>query len=111
MQDAYAAADLVVSRAGAISISELNACGKPAILIPLPTAANRHQDFNARFMEENGAAVIMVEDELSGEKLLQTIDNIIFNHGCLQKMSIASRSLAKDDALEKILAEILELVK
>lgn len=111
MQDAYAAADLVVSRAGALSISELNACGKPAILIPLPTAANRHQDFNAKFMEENGAAVVMFEDELSGEKLLQTINNIIFNDECLHKMSMASRSLAREDALEKILAEIMKLVK
>jgi UDP-N-acetylglucosamine--N-acetylmuramyl-(pentapeptide) pyrophosphoryl-undecaprenol N-acetylglucosamine transferase len=59
MQDAYAAADLVISRAGALSISELNICGKPAILIPLPTATNHHQDINANFMEENGAAIII----------------------------------------------------
>lgn len=111
MQDAYAAADLVISRAGALSISEFCACGKPAILIPLPTAANHHQDYNAKYMEENGAAVIMFEEKLSGKKLLQTIENIIFNDECLHKMAIASRSLAKEDALEKILAEILKLVK
>jgi UDP-N-acetylglucosamine:LPS N-acetylglucosamine transferase len=53
----------------------------------------------------------MFEDELSGEKLLQTINNIIFNDECLHKMSMASRSLAREDALEKILAEIMKLVK
>ncbi len=111
MQDAYAVADLVISRAGALSISELNACGKPAILIPLPTAANRHQDFNAKFMEENGAAIVISEASLSGEKLLDTINNIIFNQECLHQMSAASKKLAREDALEKILAEIVKLVK
>jgi UDP-N-acetylglucosamine--N-acetylmuramyl-(pentapeptide) pyrophosphoryl-undecaprenol N-acetylglucosamine transferase len=96
MQDAYAAADLVVCRAGALSISELNASGKPAILIPLPTAANRHQDFNANFMEQNGAAVVIFEEELSGEKLVELINSIVFNDKRLHKMSMASRSLAKD---------------
>ncbi len=111
MQDAYAAADLVISRAGALSISELNICGKPAILIPLPTATNHHQDINANFMEENGAAIIVSEEKLSGEKLLETIENIIFNDDCLHRMSMASRNLAREDALEKILAEIQKLVK
>jgi UDP-N-acetylglucosamine--N-acetylmuramyl-(pentapeptide) pyrophosphoryl-undecaprenol N-acetylglucosamine transferase len=111
MQDAYAAADLVVCRAGALSISELNASGKPAILIPLPTAANRHQDFNANFMEQNGAAVVIFEEELSGEKLVELINSIVFNDKRLHKMSMASRSLAKEDALDKILDEIMKLVK
>lgn len=62
MQEAYAAADLVISRAGALSISELCVCGKPAILIPLASAANHHQDFNAKFMEKNGAAVVIEEE-------------------------------------------------
>ncbi|AEE91286.1 UDP-N-acetylglucosamine--N-acetylmuramyl-(pentapeptide) pyrophosphoryl-undecaprenol N-acetylglucosamine transferase [Tepidanaerobacter acetatoxydans Re1] len=111
MQDAYAVADLVISRAGALSISELNACGKPAILIPLPTAANRHQDFNAKFMEENGAAIVISEASLSGEKLLDTISNIIFDQKRLHQMAAASKNLAREDALEKILAEIVKLVK
>lgn len=111
MQDAYAAADLVISRAGALSISELSVCGKPAILIPLPTAANHHQDYNAKFMEKNGAAVVLVEEKLSGESLLNTIENIIFDKHLLYKMSIASRNLAREDAVEIILTEILKLVK
>jgi len=111
MQDAYAAADLVISRAGALSISELSVCGKPAILIPLPTAANHHQDYNAKFMKKKGAAVVLVEEKLSGESLLNTIENIIFDKQLLYKMSIASRNLAREDAVEKILTEILKLVK
>lgn len=111
MQDAYAVADLVISRAGALSISEFSVCGKPAILIPLPTAANHHQDYNAKFMERNGAAVVIVEDKLSGENLLKTIETIIFDKNRLHKMSMASKNLAIEDAAEKILAEILKLVK
>lgn len=111
MQEAYAAADLVISRAGALSIAELSVCGKPAILIPLSTAANQHQDFNAKFMERNGAAVIIDEDKLSGKSLLDTIESIIFDKHCLHKMSMASKNLAIEDAAEKILAEIIKLVK
>ncbi|MCG1012167.1 undecaprenyldiphospho-muramoylpentapeptide beta-N-acetylglucosaminyltransferase [Tepidanaerobacter sp. GT38] len=111
MQDSYAAADLVISRAGALTISELSACGKPAILIPLPTAANHHQDYNAKYMEENGAAVVMHEDKLSGETLLRTIENIIFDKSRLHKMSMASKNLAREDAVEKMLVEIRKLVK
>lgn len=111
MQDVYAAADLVISRAGALSISELNLCGKPAILIPLSTAANHHQYINAKFMETNGAAVILSENELTGKRLLETIENIIFNGSCLHKMAMSSKNLAQEGALEKILAEIQELVK
>jgi len=110
MQDAYAAADLVISRAGALSISELTVCGKPAILIPLPTAANHHQDFNANFMEKNGAAVVLTEDRLSGEKLFSTIESLIFDKHRLHQMSLASKSLAIEDAADKILAEILKMV-
>ncbi len=111
MQDAYAAADLVISRAGALTISELSVCGKPAILIPLPTAANNHQEYNARYMENEGAAVVLHEDKLSGESLIRTIEDIIFDENRLHKMSMASKNLAMEDAVEKILAEVLKLVK
>jgi len=111
MQDAYAAADLVISRAGALSISELSVCGKPAILIPLATAANHHQDYNARFMERNGAAIVIEEDKLSGESLLRTIESLISDKHRLYEMSTASKKLAIENAAEKILVEVMKLVK
>ncbi|HHX23425.1 MAG TPA: undecaprenyldiphospho-muramoylpentapeptide beta-N-acetylglucosaminyltransferase [Thermoanaerobacterales bacterium] len=111
MQDVYAAADLVISRAGALSVSELNICGKPAILIPLPTAANQHQDYNAKFMENNGAGVVIFEKDLSGEYLLRKIEEIIFDKERLYEMGKASKSLAVTDAVEKIVDEIKKMIE
>ncbi len=111
MENAYAAADLIISRAGALTIAELSACGKPAILIPLPSAANRHQDFNAALMEKNGAAIVIYEKDLTGEKLYKSICNIIFDKECLLKMSASSKKLARSNALDTILQEIEKLLK
>ena len=111
MENAYAAADLIISRAGALTIAELSACGKPAILIPLPSAANRHQDFNAALMEKNGAAIVIYEKDLTGEKLYKSICNIIFDEERLLKMSASSKKLARSNALDTILQEIEKLLK
>lgn len=111
MENAYAAADLIISRAGALTIAELSACGKPAILIPLPSAANRHQDFNAALMEKNGAAIVIYEKDLTGEKLYKSICNIIFDKERLLKMSASSKKLARNNALDTILQEIEKLLK
>lgn len=111
MENAYAAADLVISRAGALTIAELSTCGKPAILIPLPSAANKHQDFNAALMEKNGAAVVIYEKDLTGEKLYQSICNIIFDRERLLKMSASSKKLARSSDLDTILQEIEKLLK
>ncbi|MCF6095892.1 undecaprenyldiphospho-muramoylpentapeptide beta-N-acetylglucosaminyltransferase [Thermovorax subterraneus] len=110
MHYAIAAADLVVSRAGAITIAELTAAGKPAILIPLPTAAGQHQDYNAGFMRKNGAAVIIKDRELSGKKLYDTIRNLLSDRNTLVEMSKASKKLGRPDALERILKEIISLI-
>lgn len=111
MQEAYGVADLIISRAGAITISEISFCGKPAILIPLPTAADNHQDFNARYMEENGAAVFLHDNDLTGETLLGNIRDIIYNPPKLKNMAKASKKLQNPEALNRILDEILKLTQ
>jgi UDP-N-acetylglucosamine--N-acetylmuramyl-(pentapeptide) pyrophosphoryl-undecaprenol N-acetylglucosamine transferase len=111
MQDAYAAADLVISRAGAISISEITLCGKPAVLIPLPTAADNHQDYNAEFLQKNKAGVVISDKELTGEVLLKVICDIVFNKEKLRNMAAASRNMAKPNALDIIVDEIKKLVE
>ncbi|MGI6485028.1 MAG: undecaprenyldiphospho-muramoylpentapeptide beta-N-acetylglucosaminyltransferase [Thermoanaerobacterales bacterium] len=111
MQDAYAAADLVIARAGAISISEICVCGKPAILVPLPTAANRHQDYNAMLLQRAGAGIIINDNELNGKILLETIKSIIFDENYLSKMGKSSKRLGNPDALDKIMLEIHKLLK
>jgi UDP-N-acetylglucosamine--N-acetylmuramyl-(pentapeptide) pyrophosphoryl-undecaprenol N-acetylglucosamine transferase len=69
MAGAYAVADLVVSRAGATTVAELAVCGKRAVLIPFPFAADNHQEFNARTLAENGIADVIVQKELTAPKL------------------------------------------
>lgn len=111
IQDAYAASDLVISRSGAITISEITTCGKPSILIPLPTAAGNHQEYNAKLLEKKGAAKILPNDKLTGKNLIQYIEDIIFNQERLYEMAKASKELRKPDALNKIVDEVTCLVK
>lgn len=105
MPAAYGAADLVVSRAGALSCSELMLTGKPSILVPSPTVAGDHQAKNAASMADEGAAVLL-KDETVSEHLANTVDSLLFDHEQLKRMSEAARSLARPDAALKIAKEI-----
>jgi len=111
MQNAYAASDLVIARAGAITVSEIILCGKPAILIPYPKAAGHHQDYNANFLEKNGAALVLADKDLTGERLLMTIKSVVLDKSKLSGMAEAGRKLSKPDALEMILSQIKKLIK
>jgi len=102
MPEAYAVADIVVSRAGATTIAELCATGKPAILIPYPHAAGNHQEMNARRLAELGAALMIKDSELSGKRLADEIIRL-FNDGefrnFIRKKAIG---FGKPDAVRKI---------
>lgn len=111
MQDAMAAADLVVSRAGAMTISEITVLGKPSVLVPLKIAANDHQLFNAKVMEDNGASVIIYEDELNGQVLYTTIQTLLTDSGRLRMMAASSKTLGKPEAAEMIYRMIMDLLK
>lgn len=102
MHHALAAADLIISRAGALTISEITAIGRPSILIPLKIAANDHQRFNALTLYKNEAAEIIYEDELNGEVLNKKINSLLYDETILNKMSQNSLKLGKKGALEKI---------
>lgn len=102
MDTALKEADLAVTRAGAITISELCALGKPAILVPSPYVTNDHQTYNARAMEEYGAAVVITEGELSGEVLADQIKTLLSNKEQLQKMAAAAKAHAITDACQRI---------
>lgn len=104
------AADVVVSRAGALTISELTACGKPAILIPSPNVTANHQYHNAKVVENEGGALIIEEKELSGEKLTSTILRLKGNKEMLNKMALASRKLAATDAAEIIYEQVTSML-
>lgn len=109
MAAAYAAADLVVSRAGAGSISELELLGKPCILVPSPNVAEDHQTKNARALSDRGAAVLVTDTE-AREKLTDEIIAIIHDKGRLQQMSTEIRKLALPDSDEKIVDEIVSII-
>jgi UDP-N-acetylglucosamine--N-acetylmuramyl-(pentapeptide) pyrophosphoryl-undecaprenol N-acetylglucosamine transferase len=106
LADALAACDLVLARAGG-SVFELAAVGRPAILVPYPHAASRHQHSNAAWMDEAGAAVVVEDGELTPERLASLAAELLADPARLSRMAAASRSLARPDAAERIAAEIL----
>ncbi len=110
MHDALAAADLVVSRAGAATIAELTVLGVPAILVPYPYAAENHQEYNARALEREGAAQVILDHRLSGELLSKKIKKLVEDKIMLAKMAQSCRKLGKPRALEDILDCIGEIV-
>jgi len=103
-------ADLVVARAGAMTVAELTACGKPAILIPLPSAIYDHQTRNAKVMEAAGAAVVLPQSVLTGPLLVRTVASILRDPERLRVMSEASLSLRRIDAAEIIVRECYALM-
>lgn len=109
MADAYAVADLVVGRAGMITIAELSAWGLPSILIPLPTAAQDHQTPNARAMQTAGAAVWLPQAGLSPSRLGAEIERIAADPVFRKKLSKCALSRGKPDAARVISARILKL--
>jgi len=99
-------ADLAVSRAGAMTLAELAAAGRPAILVPFASAAHGHQLANARVFEEAGAAVVIEESDLTAESLTTAIRDLLKNPARLAEMGRRARSLAMPDAAGR-LADLL----
>jgi UDP-N-acetylglucosamine--N-acetylmuramyl-(pentapeptide) pyrophosphoryl-undecaprenol N-acetylglucosamine transferase len=108
--DAYAATDLAVARAGAMTTAELFAWGIPAILIPLPTAAADHQTTNARTLEQAGAALHLPQSALSAERLRMTIQQILTTPGELERLANATAARARPHAAEEIARRILNVI-
>lgn len=109
MDVCMAAADLVICRAGAITLSELSACGKPSILIPSPYVAENHQYHNALTLKNIGAADIIEEKDLTPEKLIEVVEKLINNKTKLSAMSAAAKKNAITDANERIYEVIMQL--
>ncbi|HVS33436.1 MAG TPA: undecaprenyldiphospho-muramoylpentapeptide beta-N-acetylglucosaminyltransferase [Thermoanaerobaculia bacterium] len=109
MADELAAADLVVSRAGAMTIGELSAVGRAAILVPFAAATNNHQELNARVVERAGGALVITEKELTPERLGLAIAGIINDPPAARRMGESSRALSTPDATKKIVDYIEEI--
>ena len=102
MHLAYAAADLVVCRAGAMTLAEIAVCGRPSLLIPYPYAAHDHQRVNAANLADRGAAVLIEDAELDGERLAKEIAHLLADRQALSRMSANARLFARPDAAARI---------
>ena len=105
MASAYAGASLVVCRAGATTLAELTACGRPAVLIPYPYAANNHQSLNASALAAKGAAIMIEERDLKPAELGTLLDGLLRDRQCLERMGATARNLAQRGAAARLLAE------
>jgi UDP-N-acetylglucosamine--N-acetylmuramyl-(pentapeptide) pyrophosphoryl-undecaprenol N-acetylglucosamine transferase len=110
MADGYAVADLVVSRAGMITVAELCAWGLPSVLVPLPTAAADHQTHNARVLAESGAAFLLPQDELTSARLAEMIGRLLTDTGVRQGMASRARGRGRPHAAAEIVSNLLTLV-
>lgn len=111
MADAYAAADLVVSRAGAGTLSEITACGKASILIPYPYAAKNHQEINATVLLDAGAAGLIPDRDLDGKRLASEIRFLMEDPERLWQMEMASKRLGNRDGTRKVADLCMDLVR
>jgi UDP-N-acetylglucosamine--N-acetylmuramyl-(pentapeptide) pyrophosphoryl-undecaprenol N-acetylglucosamine transferase len=111
MAGAYARADIVVSRAGATTLSELAVLGKPSILIPYPHAANRHQELNARTLVEAGGAEMILQENLGGEVLADLLAKYMDDRPALARMAERVKAVGRPDAVEIIAGSLLEMMQ
>ncbi len=111
MSELMRAADLVICRAGASTISELTALGVPALIIPSPNVTHNHQESNARVLADAGGAVMILEKDSSGQRLYDTACDILHDEDRRKAMSAAMSSLGTIDAAEKILDAVMALVR
>lgn len=111
MEREITTADLVISRAGATTLAELTAAGRPSVLVPLPTAADDHQRKNAEVLRDAGAAEVIEQKDLTGDRLAAQIGLLLGDPGRLEAMGQAARRLARPDAARVIVDRALALVK
>ena len=110
MDEVMSVSDLVVARSGAMTLTELAIIGKPAIFIPLPSSSANRQEDNARVFEKNGAAKVILNNELNENNLNKEINNIISNKEIVNNMGKAASKMAVFDAENRIYQEIKNLL-
>ncbi len=108
---AFAASDLIVCRTGAVTVSELAASGKPSIVVPSPNVAHNHQEYNAKYLSDRGAAVLIHDSELTGVGLNAQIKTLINDKNLLSEMSRKAKTAAIFDATDKIYTAARRLIK
>lgn len=111
MHRCMAAADLVICRAGASSLSEIQAMGKPSILVPYPYAAENHQYYNAMELVKNDAAILIEEKDFTGDRLIKEIDALLADKKRLETLGANAKKMAIYDATERIVSCIGDIIQ
>ena len=111
MEEVENIADVIVARSGAMTITEISNLGKPSILIPLPNVSNNHQMYNAKVLENIGAAKILLNDTLNAKDLNSSINEIVLDKNTLNTMGRNAFKIATTDAQDKIYREIKKVLK
>ena len=109
MEEIMNVADVMIGRAGAMTVTEISNLGKPSILVPLPNVSHNHQLYNAKVLESIGAAKIILNDELTGEKLNHVIEEIILDKSKMQIMGENALKASTNQVEDKIYQEIKKL--
>ena len=109
MPELMAAADLMLTRAGASSLNEIEAAGTPCIIIPSPNVTDNHQEKNARVLERNGAARVLLEAGLSAEALYEAAKDLMNDSAARRTMKENLHKMSVVDSAERIYHTILEL--
>lgn len=109
MAEAYEWADLVICRSGALTVAELAAAGLASVLVPYPSAVDDHQTANAKYLSDQGAAILVPQSELTKESLSELLNELCGNRDKLIEMSIRARELAKPHATDEVAAICAEL--
>ena len=111
MEEVMNCVDVIVARSGAMTITEISNLGKPSILVPLPNVSHDHQLYNAKVLEKVDAAKIIIDKEIEGKKLNDTIEKIVLNKNIMNQMSENALKVSTTNAEDKIYDEIEKLIK
>ena len=111
MEEVMNIADIIVSRSGAMTITEIAKIGKPAIFVPFPFATENHQEYNARVLEKVEAAKIILDKDLNAAKLSDTIEEMLKDKAKLEKMGQNAKKVSINNVEDKIYEEIEKVIK
>ena len=111
MEEIMNIVDVIVARSGAMTITEIANLGKPSILVPLPNVSHDHQLYNAKVLQNVGAADIILDNELTGKKLNENIEKIVLDKDKCKSMGEKALTVATDDVENKICAQIVETIR
>ncbi len=111
MPRVMAAADVIICRSGASTISELAYLGKPSVMVPSPNVVNHHQEKNARVMEKAGAAKMLLEGQFDGDGLYDTVDGLLRDKAALERMGACAAGMGASDATDRIASIVLGLAQ